>query len=40
MKKLLDTNLNQVVNFNNQFQVNIDGDGIEKRETEKIVINK
>lgn len=39
MKKLLDTSFNQVVNFNNQFQVNIDGDGIEKRETQKTAIN-
>jgi len=40
MKKLLDTSLNQVVNFNNQFQVDIDGDGIEKRETLKTAINQ
>ena len=40
MKKLLDTSFNQVVNFNNQFQVDIDGDGIEKRETLKTAINQ
>jgi hypothetical protein len=40
MKKLLDTSLNQVSNFNNQFQVDIDGDGIEKRETLKTAINQ
>jgi len=40
MKKLLDTSLNQVINFNNQFQVDIDGDGIEKRETLKTAINQ
>ena len=39
MKKLLDTSFNQVINFNNQFQVDIDGDGIEKRETLKTAIN-
>ena len=40
MKKLLDTSLNQVINFNNQFQVDIGGDGIEKRETLKTAINQ